>query len=170
MCEIEFGAWLTVESTFYPKLPVVSQFCGNAQTWEPGLCRQPLTELLSLSSTARGEVWMLGINQPDPERTDGFGTQKFGELLQRFDDAGQSPSDDRGCRTGRDQNGFLVHGFAAHCGRRLMPGPVAVNDAPFYKPLGERVDVATIHRRANDIRSEERRVGKECRSRWSPDH
>lgn len=39
MCEIEFGAWLTVESTSYAKLPGVSQFCGNAQTWETGLCR-----------------------------------------------------------------------------------------------------------------------------------
>ena len=27
-----------------------------------------------------------------------------------------------------------------------------------------------LYTRKNDIRSEERRVGKECRSRWSPYH
>src|SRR5690348_18386514 len=38
-------------------------------------------------------------------------------------------------------------------------------------------DVSRVRARANDVherrvhaRSEERRVGKECRSRWSPDH
>src|SRR3712207_9138505 len=30
--------------------------------------------------------------------------------------------------------------------------------------------VAIIHQELNTIRSEERRVGKECRSRWSPYH
>src|SRR5206468_10103376 len=33
-----------------------------------------------------------------------------------------------------------------------------------------RDDVPRRRRRHGDARSEERRVGKECRSRWSPDH
>ncbi len=32
------------------------------------------------------------------------------------------------------------------------------------------VEPATLHPRVMDHRSEERRVGKECRSRWSPYH
>src|SRR5258707_8724194 len=42
------------------------------------------------------------------------------------------------------------------------------------KPLTTPVTVATANSSATsaavDRRSEERRVGKECRSRWSPDH
>ena len=39
---------------------------------------------------------------------------------------------------------------------------------PFAKP-GHWL--TTTHEiKANNFRSEERRVGKECRSRWSPDH
>ena len=30
--------------------------------------------------------------------------------------------------------------------------------------------LATCDNNLNELRSEERRVGKECRSRWSPDH
>ena len=42
--------------------------------------------------------------------------------------------------------------------------------------IGESVKVLKLHgegavkRRIMDMRSEERRVGKECRSRWSPYH
>src|SRR2546427_10228215 len=36
--------------------------------------------------------------------------------------------------------------------------------------LSFKTDAPTYFRRANDERSEERRVGKECRSRWSPYH
>src|SRR2546426_12090607 len=35
-------------------------------------------------------------------------------------------------------------------------------------PVGSERDLATDHARAGVERSEERRVGKECRSRWSP--
>src|SRR3712207_9200178 len=36
--------------------------------------------------------------------------------------------------------------------------------------VGELRQHATVHERGGDVRSEERRVGKECRSRWSPYH
>src|SRR5690554_7915704 len=36
--------------------------------------------------------------------------------------------------------------------------------------LVRRVGTGTVVLGASDRRSEERRVGKECRSRWSPDH
>jgi len=36
--------------------------------------------------------------------------------------------------------------------------------------LGVRVDIACARRAYDADRSEERRVGKECRSRWSPYH
>ena len=36
--------------------------------------------------------------------------------------------------------------------------------------LGKRIKVSSKIARSSDNRSEERRVGKECRSRWSPYH
>src|SRR5688572_33281077 len=37
--------------------------------------------------------------------------------------------------------------------------------------MAEEVDVeGRLRARADEVRSEERRVGKECRSRWRPDH
>ena len=46
----------------------------------------------------------------------------------------------------------------------------SVTDAEARK-RGERtgLDTLVVHA-VNDERSEERRVGKECRSRWSPEH
>src|SRR2546422_9369889 len=35
---------------------------------------------------------------------------------------------------------------------------------------GERLAIRRVRREREDARSEERRVGKECRSRWSPYH
>src|SRR5258708_35422626 len=39
-------------------------------------------------------------------------------------------------------------------------------------PSGSKIDITAAQRRqlTRAKRSEERRVGKECRSRWSPDH
>ena len=38
-------------------------------------------------------------------------------------------------------------------------------------PEGRTISIAALKEKYNDfIRSEERRVGKECRSRWSPYH
>src|SRR5258707_9897974 len=46
---------------------------------------------------------------------------------------------------------------------------VVVQDAEAYKELLERVEtIEGIQRGPADVRSEERRVGKESRSRWSP--
>src|SRR2546425_3460001 len=56
------------------------------------------------------------------------------------------------------------------------PGP-ALGDAPEHEALGELRDRAVVLEVRGErveagceVRSEERRVGKECRSRWSPYH
>src|SRR5258705_13017042 len=59
-----------------------------------------------------------------------------------------------------DHNGFLRHSSERR-DRRLRDGGLLRADPDF-------ADVLPIVHRA--IRSEERRVGKECRSRWSPYH
>ena len=46
-------------------------------------------------------------------------------------------------------------------------------NTPKYLEIAEllRIDIFVKHAKENQlIRSEERRVGKECRSRWSPYH
>ena len=43
-------------------------------------------------------------------------------------------------------------------------------NAMFTNVEGEWDEVMAVVKRAVDVRSEERRVGKECRSRWSPYH
>src|SRR5256885_3805567 len=50
-----------------------------------------------------------------------------------------------------------------------LPTPVLSNGAPqsAMRPLAARIAAPDLRCR---IRSEERRVGKECRSRWSPYH
>src|SRR2546429_7008650 len=48
--------------------------------------------------------------------------------------------------------------------RELVPGLVAtITFAPLFRPCSAVAPSVTV-------RSEERRVGKECRSRWSPYH
>ena len=83
-------------------------------------------------------------------------------------------------------SGYLMNGG----GKRIRPLLVLLSTKLFGKEIGERtinhacaveyihaatllhddvVDETTV-RRGNETRSEERRVGKECRSRWSPYH
>ena len=56
----------------------------------------------------------------------------------------------------------------------LSPSTIIVDNTLGYKKIGVLEDVyITVNnnvRKANLCRSEERRVGKECRSRWSPYH
>ena len=42
--------------------------------------------------------------------------------------------------------------------------------AGYKKPVAFRASLSTGQSNAQENRSEERRVGKECRSRWSPYH
>ena len=55
---------------------------------------------------------------------------------------------------------------------RLPVGPAAVDRfvARHGAPIVEGERVTFLFRGEADERSEERRVGKECRSRWSPYH
>src|SRR2546422_1271955 len=51
--------------------------------------------------------------------------------------------------------------------RQVVPEPEELtDDSPADDPLHEELDSPVPHL----VRSEERRVGKECRSRWSPYH
>ena len=47
----------------------------------------------------------------------------------------------------------------------IEPGDQAAYSSPHFHPVKETIWKPVFYRR-----SEERRVGKECRSRWSPDH
>ena len=52
-----------------------------------------------------------------------------------------------------------------------MRGPAIVFDNVSLRLGGTQVlDQVNVHIEAGALRSEERRVGKECRSRWSPYH
>src|SRR2546429_4321855 len=63
----------------------------------------------------------------------------------------------------------LPHG-SGDVGLHEAAGPVhEVQEGLVLHPRGHRA-AAEARRRAADGRSEERRVGKECRSRWSPYH
>src|SRR5947209_20452373 len=57
-----------------------------------------------------------------------------------------------------------THGTAIDQSRNLCPG-----DARLMSPAPHRRRRRTTDSAANEPRSEERRVGKECRSRWWPD-
>src|SRR5258708_14385935 len=50
----------------------------------------------------------------------------------------------------------------------LLPGAVRELDA--HAPFGAIANARGVGLDRNSLRSEERRVGKECRSRWSPYH
>src|SRR2546430_15259494 len=54
--------------------------------------------------------------------------------------------------------------FTDHLEHRLLAGADALLMPSLYEPCG------LTQMRAQRYRSEERRVGKECRSRWSPYH
>ena len=48
--------------------------------------------------------------------------------------------------------------------------PVALEDALEIRTSPDTDRKFTLYQHGTEIRSEERRVGKECRSRWSPYH
>src|SRR2546427_6540502 len=58
-------------------------------------------------------------------------------------------------------------GNAAQHDSRDAHYPVAALEVPVARDAGRQIGIARI---ALGHRSEERRVGKECRSRWSPYH
>src|SRR5256886_8035815 len=91
---------------------------------------------------------------------------------------------------------FVGHTLAVHNGNKFIPVYITENmvghklrvrrDAAVPRPLGQGLGTGArrgrrrrrrsapqgvvAHGSASDSRSEERRVGKECRSRWSPYH
>src|SRR2546430_15018680 len=63
----------------------------------------------------------------------------------------------------------LVRGWLRGAGSR-SPGNVRPGGPPQPRVLGPPTVGGGSRQRGGDARSEERRVGKECRSRWSPYH
>ena len=57
-------------------------------------------------------------------------------------------------------NSVFVDGVAAIVGEHVI----------LKSDVAQLVNIAAVQQRLNPARSEERRVGKECRSRWSPYH
>ena len=59
-------------------------------------------------------------------------------------------------------------------GKREHPRPRAIHGPNYHPPYADIViddkSNVVLHEVSADDRSEERRVGKECRSRWSPYH
>src|SRR5690348_17486624 len=53
---------------------------------------------------------------------------------------------------------------------RVWQAWTTTEQAQWFGPKGCKIIYNTIDLRAGGARSEERRVGKECRSRWSRDH
>src|SRR5437870_9880483 len=60
---------------------------------------------------------------------------------------------------------FVTQGVVSPAVYDTPQGPQAVVNANLFLPY--RVDLKTATPSANPFRSEERRVGKECRARWS---
>src|SRR2546426_1827767 len=60
---------------------------------------------------------------------------------------------------------------AVNCaGTEGTPGPVTEQTAETYAATFDTNVLGTLLSMKHELRSEERRVGKECRSRWSPYH
>src|SRR5439155_9592821 len=69
-----------------------------------------------------------------------------------------------GCGDGR-----LAANATAFLGARMPEAGRAVRYLALDRRAPERAAPRTWHRLVGEARSEERRVGKECRSRWSPE-
>src|SRR2546430_7598595 len=64
----------------------------------------------------------------------------------------------------------MVLYFAPWCPNWRNEAPVAASLYDKYKSQGFEIVGVSEYGARDDTRSEERRVGKECRSRWSPYH
>ena len=63
--------------------------------------------------------------------------------------------------------GWASHMLGRQIGELVDEMKRGANGKEMRKRLGEIYDLTP---KTSNLRSEERRVGKECRSRWSPDH
>src|SRR5205823_11106838 len=96
-------------------------------------------------------VWLFFFFQAEDGIRDKLVTGVQTCALPIFDDEQRHALDFRGRREPQ-------HRFAVAMRAEALEGPALVRDLPL------RVEYL------QQARSEERRVGKECRSRWSPDH
>src|SRR2546425_13333396 len=74
-------------------------------------------------------------------------------------------------RVGRARAGLEVEAISVQGANHVpaIESPAGQGAAFVRAPVLDRVD-AVLTAEDGDLRSEERRVGKECRSRWSPYH
>ena len=75
--------------------------------------------------------------------------------------------------TDKEQSDYdsVLSALQSRYGRMVFPFTLPVNQGPGFNQIADvlRKEVFTFKTDGSG-RSEERRVGKECRSRWSPDH
>src|SRR2546429_9040010 len=86
---------------------------------------------------------------------------------RRFDSISRRSLSDSGC-VNPQPNGHPKVGYVVSAWPRLSETFI-LNEVVGVERLGVRLQIFAV-KDANDKRSEERRVGKECRSRWSPYH
>src|SRR5258708_5286172 len=95
------------------------------------------------------------------------GGSEVGSLFFRLQAVESSKSDE--IVDGRPRSALPV-GIKLFADKTGVVGPFLGLEGLFEAEERARVAGIALEVRAEDVRSEERRVGKECRSRWSPYH
>src|SRR2546427_12684206 len=121
----------------------------SSQMRKPCPTVRPKAAKQAPARTAAGSAFRLAVS--------GRGT--VGDLL-RPGSSGDSAAPSRSRRTRLSPSCALGH----------RAGPYRVYDAAFYTRYQDALNNPVRWQAEADQRSEERRVGKECRSRWSPYH
>src|SRR3989441_6372145 len=91
----------------------------------------------------------------------------LGALVVAACDTGIKPTATIAAPDSADQVLFGMSHYVTDAG--IQRAHVRADTAYFYSPA-QTAELRNVHITFYDPRSEERRVGKECRSRWSPYH
>src|SRR3712207_5054471 len=145
-----------------------------------GLDLEHLEELVEPAAVAGdGDLLLRHLRAPEARQVDGDAAvvaRELGELLEPVLPRAREPVDEDERRALSDLD--EVDGLAFDVHPALVTPPLDVHPrGPFGRhieglyPMKIAIDIdSTLHHYWDTFRSEERRVGKECRSRWSPYH
>src|SRR5260221_1178548 len=111
-------------------------------------------------------AWAAPLECPEPSCADDSSTALFWTTRSP-----RSVAASQSCRTERPSSRPIIAKVAQAVQARAVPAPteIAISVDRTTRPISEHFG-DTLHRTSCFPRSEERRVGKECRSRWSPYH